>query len=87
MTDLKRINDELKKYYEIVDINGRKLFDLKDGSFFRIDEFSPTGSFVIEFAEDLESAQMGWLDDDESFPRDLEFNQLISEIKKCVENA
>ncbi|MCR5450684.1 MAG: hypothetical protein K6F23_14965 [Solobacterium sp.] len=88
MTELlKRINDELKRNYDEVVIGGRTLFDMKDGSFFKIDEFSDHGPFVIEYAEDLKAAEKGWLDDGEVFPRDMVFSQLISEIKECVANA
>ena len=88
MTELlKRINDELRKDFDEVVFNGRTLFDMKDGSFFRIDEFSDHGSFVIEYAEDQKAAENGWLDDDVVFPRDMDFAELISQIKYCVANA
>ena len=88
MTELlKRINDELRKNYDEVVIGGRTLFDMHDGSYFKIDEFSEYGPFVIEYAEDFKAAEKGWLDDDEVFPRDMDFNQLIYEIKECVANA
>lgn len=87
MTDLtQRITNEFRKMYDETTINGRKLFVLSDTTFFRVGEVSPTGPIVLEYAVDLKSAEKGWLEDGDLFPRNLPFDQLMKELTAEIED-
>ena len=85
MTELlRRINEELRKEYDLVTINGREFFVTPNRQYFRTDEFSETGSIVIEYGNNEEEARNGWLEDGDVFPRTLPFAQLMSELKNGI---
>ena len=59
-------------------------FKTPDKSFYRLDHFG--SSYVVEFAEDKESATNNWFEDDDLFTDTLSTEELIQQISASIES-